>query len=85
MAGVGFTGTIAINAHVELMSGMLGSAFAASFLPASRFGRNARVHAARKCLLCFCSGRKGLEARSGILLHRPLSARPIGEYAGLPP
>ena len=42
------------------------------------------VAAASKCLLCFRTGREGLEARAGILFHGPLSGRPIREYTGLP-
>src|SRR2546426_503761 len=87
IAGVGFTGTIAINADNELLRGMGGTAFAvrcAGFLPAGGCGWNDRVAAPTKCLLCFRTGREGLEARPGILVHGPLSGRPIREYTGLP-
>ena len=88
IAGVGFTGAVAINADIKLMSGMRGTAFAggrAGFLTAGRSGPNACVAAATKSLLGFRTGREGLETRSGILFHSSLSGRPIGKYTGLPP
>ena len=87
MAGVGFTGTIAVNDDIELLRGMGGTVFAvlcAGFFPAQRFRRNVCVAAASKGLLGFCTGREGLEPRPGILLHGPLGGRPIREYTGLP-
>lgn len=85
LPGVGFTGAIAINADIESMSGMRRAAFAlrcAGFSRARVVGRDACV-AAAKSLLGFRTSRERLEARPGILVHGPLSGRPIREYSGL--